>query len=136
MRVSKTAFYILSFTWGLPLTVCGLAAALVMVLTGHRPKRWKWCLYFETGKSMWGGCELGLFFLRDKGRDTYLNDHEFGHAVQNCFYGPVMIVLVCMPSAVRYHWRHLRSKRGKPEKRGYYDIWFERQASYLGMKHG
>lgn len=61
-QMSKTQFYILSFTWGLPMTLIGCLAALVLTMAGFKAQRWGYCYYFEIG-SRWGGCELGLFFL-------------------------------------------------------------------------
>ena len=136
MRISKRAFYILSFTWGLPVTLAGLLVAGVMLLTGHKPEKWKWCWFFRVGKKYWGGCEWGMIFLRDKGTDTYLQDHEFGHAIQNCFLGPLMPFVVSLPSTLRYHTRNIQTRLGKNPKRGYYDIWFEKQASELGKANG
>ena len=53
--MTKKTFYFLSFTWGLLYTTAGLFIALIMLLTGHKPRKWGWSWYFETGKKPWGG---------------------------------------------------------------------------------
>ena len=131
LKLRPGLFYLLSLTWGLPLTLCGALAALVMLLTGHRPKRWGPCVYFELGES-WGGCEWGLFFLKCRRADLRLGNHELGHGLQNCLLGPLMPFVVSIPSALRYWTRRLRKT---PPKTGYDDIWFEGQATRWGTAY-
>lgn len=129
---NKIAFYILSFTWGIPMTLIGLIAAGVLLCAGYRPKRWGGCWYFNVGEN-WGGVELGLVFLTDNNDTIHTKNHEFGHAIQNCFFGPLMPFIVCIPSAIRYWYRELRyNRRGLRPTTNYDDIWFEGQATELG----
>lgn len=124
-------FYLLSFTWGLPLTLFGLLVAGILLLLGHRPKRFGPCLCFELGEG-WGGSELGLVFLKCRDGDIRLSSHEYGHALQNCLYGPLMPLLVCIPSAVRYWYRRAVLRRGFKPKKPYSAVWFEKQADRWG----
>ncbi|MGI6020230.1 MAG: hypothetical protein ACOX71_01915 [Lachnospiraceae bacterium] len=133
-KLDRRSFYILSFTWGIFLTLCGLLVAGVMVITGHRPKRWKWCIYFEVGKN-WGGMEWGPVFLKDRTESEHIKNHEFGHAIQNCFFGPLMIPLICIPSSTRYWKRRIQEKRGIKPENGYDSIWFEGLATKLGYAY-
>lgn len=130
--MNKKVFYALSFTWGLPLTLCGLIVALFLLGTGHRPKRFGWAWCFEFGKP-WGGLNLGSIFLCQKGASDSLKCHEFGHAIQNCFFGPLIIPLV-IGSAARYHDMNRRQRHGKPVP-DYDAWWFEGQATKLGTKY-
>jgi hypothetical protein len=129
--MTKTKFYLLSFTWGLPLTLIGLLVALVLLSTGHKPKKWGLCWYFEIGKG-WGGLELGVVFLTSKTATEHTKNHELGHAIQNTKYGFAMPFIVCVPSAVRYWVRKFQYAIGKPPKTKYDDIWFEGEATALG----
>lgn len=133
-KLTKTEFLLLSFTWGIVLTCIGFLVAGVMLLTGHKAQRYGWVYYFEVGKS-WGGCEFGLVFLKDKNSGEYLCKHEFGHAIQNAMYGPFMLIFVNLPSTLRYWLRRLFEKLGRVPRAGYYDIWFEKQASELGADY-
>ncbi len=135
MRLNKTSFYLLSFTWGILLTLWGCFLSLVLLLLGKRPKRWGWAWYFQLGGRAWGGMECGPAFIRDTGSGERINDHEYGHAIQNCIFGPFMIPLVSIPSSLRYWYRRIRQKRGKRLKTAYDAVWFEGQATRLGRKY-
>ena len=110
-KIPKSIFYFLTFTWGLPFTMLGLIAALALRLGGHKPKKHGYCYYFEVGEN-WGGINLGLFFIVNKGSSAAIRDHEHGHAVQNCYLGPLMLVLVAIPSLLRSRYRAYTVKKG------------------------
>ena len=135
MKLTRTSFYLLSFTWGLPLTLWGCLVALVLLLRGEKPQRFGWAWYFRAGSSHWGGMEGGPFFVRDRSADEAINYHEYGHAIQNCLFGPLMIPLISLPSAIRYQYRRRRQRRGRRLPAAYDAIWFEGQASRLGRRY-
>lgn len=129
----KKLYYLLSLTWGLPLTIAGGLVALVMLWGGFTPRRFGGCIYFEIGKG-WGGLNLGLVFLCQEGASDTLKTHEFGHAIQNCFWGALMPFVVVFPSVVRYWLREIKAAHG--EKLPPYDaVWFEGQATKFGEKY-
>lgn len=134
MQYSRKQFYTLSFTWGLLLTLVGCCVAAYLILTGHKPQKWGYCYYFEVGKTNWGGLELGPIFLTGKNASTLTKNHEHGHALQGCMLGPLMPFVVSIPSAIRYWYRIIRHKIGKPCMTDYDGIWFEKQATELGNK--
>lgn len=129
--MNKTVFYILSLIWGLPMTLIGAVAGLVLRLVGKGPGRWGACWHFCIGKG-WGGVSLGLVMITCENPGRHVKDHEHGHAVQNCCLGPLMPFVVCIPSVVRYWYREYRKRIGKPCTTAYDDIWFEGQASRVG----
>lgn len=127
-------FYFLSFTWGLPMTLVGMLVALVLLLTGHKPKTWNYCLYFNVGEN-WGGCSIGPVFLTGKKEYESVNNHEHGHAIQNCFLGVFMPFVVALPSAIRYQYlTHKYFNKGKEPPKPYDSIWFEHSATVLGTE--
>ncbi len=132
MRINKTLFYALSFTWGIIMTFVGVVAALFLVMTGHKPKKYGLCYHFEVGKG-WGGVNLGIVFITAANSTEHTKNHEHGHALQNCIWGPLMPFVIALPSAVRYHIRNYQQKRGKKLK-SYDSVWFEEQASIWGDK--
>ncbi len=135
MKFKIFMFYFLSFTWGLPFTLVGLIVALVLRVLGHRSKKFVLVRFFEIGKS-WGGLNLGLFFITSQNSTFNLRCHEFGHAIQNCMFGPLTPFIICIPSVIRYWYRELHYyRRGKEPKTNYDDIWFEGQASALGYEY-
>ena len=129
---NKFLFYLLSFTWGLPMTLVGCIAAAALLMTGHKPQKWGYCWCFEVGKS-WGGVNLGPIIITSKNPSDYTKAHEHGHSLQNCQFGPFMIVISVL-SMTRYWYRRIRVIIGKPDTTGYYSVWYEAQASTLGME--
>ena len=128
-------FYRLSFTWGILMNAAGLIAALAMLVTGHRPKRFGPCIWFEQGRN-WGGMSWGMFLIVNKDPDDRLLAHELGHAMQNCRYGLFMPLLVGLPSSLRYWFRRLRKRIFRKEPRRPYDAaWFEGQATRVGLEY-
>lgn len=123
-------FYILSFTWGLPMTLIGCIAAVILRVLGYKPKRYGYCWHFEVGER-WGGVNLGVVFITDKHSSVHTKNHEHGHAIQNCFFGFLMPFVVAIPSAMRYWYFTLTpNKKHAP----YESVWFEAQATKLGNK--
>ena len=133
-NINKLKFYLLSFTWGLPLTLIGFIVSLVMLCKGHKPHRYGYCFYFEVGKG-WGGLEFGIVFLVGKSVSEHTKNHEHGHAIQNCYWGPLMPFVICMPSAIRYWYRELKyHRKGVNPPTSYDSVWFEGQASRWGAE--
>lgn len=128
---SKLTFYILSWTWGIIMTLIGSVVALILILIGYKPIKNIYGWYFEIG-NYWGGVDLGYISIIQKNSSQYLKHHEFGHAVQNCIFGPLFPFMIAIPSAIRYWYRTIREKLGKDNPTDYYAIWFEKQASTYG----
>ena len=102
-KLKKWMFYLLSFTWGIAMTTIGCLASLVLLIAGRKPKRNQYGWYFEIGTG-WGGCELGCMCIVNKNPSQHTLNHEFGHAIQNCYFGPFMI-FISLASAARYWYR-------------------------------
>ena len=126
--MNRKLFYILNFTWGLPMTLIGGIACLVLIGCGKLPTVHGGCLCFTVGKN-WGGVSLGLVMIVSERATENTKNHELGHALQNAVYGVFMPFIVSIPSAVRYWYR-----RGKdPATLPPYDaVWFEGQATEWG----
>jgi hypothetical protein len=132
--LSRVWFYILSFTWGCLLTVPGCLTTLILIICGYRPKPNAYGWYIEIGET-WGGFNSGPCSLVCKNPSKYLLQHEFGHSIQNCIFGPFIIPFIVIPSICRYWYRIIIVnwlKKPQNELPDYYDIWFERSASELG----
>lgn len=138
MKFTKSSlFWIISFTWGSIMTVIGFVAALFLMISAHKPKRFHYNVYFEIGDG-WGGVELGAFFIVQKNSSLQTKQHEAGHSLQNLMFGPIMPFLVCIPSAIRYWSRReaIRKKKKTYADMPPYDaIWFEGMATRLGEKY-
>lgn len=138
MKIVKCIlFWILSLTWGLPMTLIGTICALALLVTGHKPHRFHYLIYFEVGEG-WGGFEAGGFFFVNKNPTQYIKRHESGHGLQNIILGVFMPFLVSIPSCVRYWYREILVRSGKKryhELPDYDSIWFEGWATRLGDKY-
>lgn len=126
---TKFMYYLLSFTWGLPMNIFGVVFALVMLCIGKKPKKHGWNYYFEFDVD-WG-LELGIFFIAPKNATEHLKNHELGHSLQNIYYGPFTIGVISIPSVVRFWVRHIQTKHGK-HLLPYDSVWFEGSATSSG----
>ena len=132
--MSKFIFYLLSFTWGLPMTLIGCIVSLVLLMMGYKPKKYGYTWYFEIGNN-WGGLELGMMFLTSKNPSTHTKNHEVGHTLQNCYWGPLTPFVISIPSAVRYWYRELKyHRKGQTPPTKYDDFWVEGDATKRGTE--
>lgn len=116
------------------MTLIGLIVAAVLMICGKKPRRWGGCIFFSVGRN-WGGVELGLVFLIDDMELVSTKNHEFGHSIQNCYWGFLFPFVIAIPSAVRYWYRRIRDAVGIGNKTDYESIWFEGQATEWGKKN-
>lgn len=138
MKILRAIGYVfVSCTWGILMTLFGAIVALGMLVTGHKPKRFHYNIYFEVG-SGWGGFEGGIFFFINKNPTLHLRQHEAGHGIQNLILGPLTPFLIGFPSMARYWYREYLVRSGKKkssELPAYDSIWFEGWATRLGEKY-
>lgn len=127
----RAAYYVMAFSWGLPLTLGGLAAAVVLMIRGHKPKRFGYNWFFELD-DISGGLNLGVICVVPKDCSLHMQQHEHGHGIQNAYLGPFMIGIVCLPSVTRYWLRRWKQKKHIELTTAYDDIWFEGQATLTG----
>jgi hypothetical protein len=130
-------WYFLNLTWGIIFTFVGAVMALGLLITGHKPYKYKHVLCFQFGNN-WGGLE-GSFFIfvaNNMGDDwtQHTREHEFGHSFQNAIYGPFNMLITYFPSVARYWYQQIRYKKGLSNKP--YDLaWFEESASDIGHNY-
>ena len=127
--MNKCLYYIASFTWGLIMSFIGLVVFIVLTAFGYKIQRNALGWRIEIG-SGWGGFSMGPFALVCKDVDEHLCAHEFGHSIQNCIFGPFMIVFVMIPSIIRYWMYNYQLIHHQYEY-----IWFEQMATMLGLRY-
>ncbi|MBR3640213.1 MAG: hypothetical protein IKN50_06370 [Clostridia bacterium] len=129
---SRTLYYLISLTWGLPAVLTGAIAALFIRLRGHKPSKYGWEWVFALPGIDWG-LSLGLFIIAPEGEEK-LMAHEHGHGIQIIYLGVFMPAAVLIPSFVRFRYRKIRKKTGKPSKKPYDYVWFENSATASGLE--
>ena len=128
-------FWVLSLTWGFPLTAVGLITAAYLILIGHKPQRFHAYIYF-TVEGLNGGVNLGPIFVVGKGVRENMKWHEAGHGLQNIMFGVLFSPLIGIPSLIRCKYRAYRWRKDPDCNLPPYDaIWFERQATAFGNRY-
>lgn len=125
-------YYLLQFSWGLILNVFGAIVSFILLCCSFKPYRYKYGYCFELPIDF--GLNLGIFFLVPINGSEHTKDHEYGHSIQNMYFGPFSIGSVHLISAIRFWIRAFLTKIGKTPTTKYDDIWFEGQASYTGKQ--
>lgn len=129
---SGVLFYLLQFTWGLPVNLAGL---LVFLCCRKRFRRERFCNSIVThlpGER--GGLSLGIFiFLSSSNAHerSRLCVHEYGHTVQCLFLGPLYWAVIAVPSAI---WYHFFAGYRKKHHISYDTLYCERWATAWGRK--
>lgn len=155
MKIKKILFsiifWVVSCTWGIIMTTIGAVATvslnLIKVIGTWFGKELKikthlnGCSFITEVGGNWGGLELGAFALcgnySEDNKDWFAHTrkHEFGHAIQHLYMGPLFIFIVAIPSAARYWYKRIMQKMGKKFPNYWYDsIWFEGGATKTGEK--
>lgn len=129
--------WIASFTWGVAMTLAGCLVAAAMIVTGHRPHRFHYFIYFEVVEN-WGNLGRRCFFVVNKNPTNKIKQHESGHGIQNIIFGLFTLFIINIPSCIRYwyrEWLFCSGKKKSCELSDYDSVWFEGQATRLGMKY-
>ena len=130
-KINKSTYWTLSFTWGIIMTLVGIIASIGLLFMGKKPERNQYGFVFKIGKG-WGGLSLGPFAIVSEDASQHTLNHEFGHSIQNCQYGFLMVAIT-LASVFRYHYRNWIKKHKPNQTLPPYDsIWFEGEASDLG----
>ena len=126
-RARIAAFWMLSCTWGIIMTMIGAIGAAVFLIMGHRPARVGYSYMFVIGQG-WGAVSIGPFLWMSEGmaKQTEMRLHETGHSIQNCLWGVLFRFIVIIPSLLSA----AVSSYAEHQSR-----WFERQATELGYKY-
>ena len=136
LRKHRWLYYLLACTWGFIATFLGVLLTGILGIAKIFNKnivfrKYHWIYSISLGPDYWGGFEMGLMFVRDQKSWEALEWHEFGHTFQNCLFGPFMLFLVSIPSAIRWWYQWFRTRKGK-ENKAYDAMWFEDSASCCG----
>ena len=129
-------FYIVQWTWGLPVNIVG--GIVFLICTKLKKRSWQKFGYSYIVYLPWnqGGLSLGMFiFMKDKHKDakwTYnTRIHEYGHTWQCLLLGPLYYIVIAIPSAV---WCNVLAGYRKKNNISYYKVYCESWANAWGQK--
>lgn len=136
----RLSYYLWSIIWNLPTTLIGALVALVLLITGSKPYKFGPTIVIPYKTNMGGGFSFSFFtFINEKYKESYhILAHEYGHSLQGLILGPFWLLLVGIPSVIRFHYRELVYKYNYEKYRtfkSYDSIWFERTATKYGRKY-
>ena len=134
--MDEKTFWKLSWTWGIIMTLVGKLVFFILQFFGYKPKRNMYGWYIEIGEN-WGGAGMGPYCICNKNPTQAMLNHEFGHGVQNCYFGPFQI-LISIASAARYWHREymMRVEKVKSNELPPYDsAWYEGMATEIGNQY-
>lgn len=121
----RILFYLLQFTWGLPVNLAGLLGFLFCRGYACSERFCNSVVTYLPGDR--GGLSLGVFIflsIHDADERRRLRIHEYGHTIQCLFLGPLYWIAVVLPSAVWFHFfAGYRKKRSAPYDAFYCERW-------------
>lgn len=138
--MKRILYYFIQFTWNIITNILGAIITLCLILTRHESKCFGPTVVTVVGQN-WGGFSLGIFtIVGNTSKNSYSTlSHEYGHSLQGLILGPFWLLVVALPSSIRYHYRnYIYIYKGPAQyyKLPYYDaIWFEGTASKYGEKY-
>lgn len=138
--MKKFLYYFWSILWNFPTTLIGSIVALALLLTGSKPYKFGPTIVVPYKINIGGGFSFSFFtFINENYKSSYhILAHEYGHSLQGLILGPFWLLIVGLPSVVRFHYRE-RLYNKNPEKYNqlppYDSIWFEGTATKYGKKY-
>lgn len=130
-------FYVIQWTWGLPVNIVGGIAYLICTkVLKYRHQKFG---YANIVYMPWnaGGLSMGLFiFVKDRGDEpnpwSYnTRIHEYGHTWQCLLLGPLYYIVIALPSVI---WCNCFQWYREKYKVSYYWLYCEAWANSWGQK--
>ncbi|MGN0447829.1 MAG: hypothetical protein ACI4GC_04675 [Acutalibacteraceae bacterium] len=122
-------FYLIQWTWGLPVNIVGGLAFLICTkIKGYRYQKFGYAKIVYVPWNQ-GGLSMGLFiFMRDQHPNkkwTYnTRIHEYGHTWQCLLLGPLYYIVIALPSVIWCNcFRKYREKNNVPYSAVYCESW-------------
>lgn len=133
-KVQSVLFYVVQWTWGLPVNVVGGIAYLICtkILKRQHSKFGFSNIVYLPWKS--GGLSMGLFiFMKDHHeKEEWIYNtriHEYGHTWQCLLLGPLYYIVVALPSVI---WCNFFEGYRKKNNVSYYKLYCEAWANSFG----
>lgn len=128
-------FYLVQWTWGLPVNLVGFIIYLICKLLGRKSEKfgYSWITYLPWNQ---GGLSMGLFIFMKGDHPSEMwtyntRIHEYGHTWQCLLLGPLYYIVIAIPSAV---WCNFFEGYRKKNNVSYYVFYPEKWANAWGQK--
>lgn len=133
--LARILFYLIQFTWALPVNIIGLTAYLILCRKFRHIRFHNAFITFVPGN--WGGVSLGLFIFMAEGRnpewERNTRIHEYGHTIQALLLGVLYWLVIAIPSFIWCNFPPLVKYR-KKNNVSYYKLYCEAWANAWGQK--
>ncbi len=130
---SRFFFYLVQWTWGLPVNLIG-GIVYLCFYKKNRHERYK-NAFITYVPGNFGGLSLGLFIFMAEGRpEGWTNNtkiHEYGHTIQCLLLGPLYWFVIGAPSAI---WCNFFVNYRKKRNISYYKLYCESWANVWGQR--
>ena len=131
----KFLFYLVQFTWGLP--VNAISGIIYLILRKkYRTEKFR-NAYITYIPGDWGGLSLGLFIFIAEGKaEGWTNNtkiHEYGHTIQSLILGPLYLLIIGIPSLTWASLPKLCDMR-KEKQISYYSFYTEKWADRVAIR--
>tara|TARA_Y100000310_G_scaffold345432_1_gene464957 strand:+ start:677 stop:1066 length:390 start_codon:yes stop_codon:yes gene_type:complete len=115
----------LLWTWCLPQTLLGLFVFLFYKIRKRHisTERYNNAIMFRVRASFFSGASLGKFVILREYHKLRNIKHEYGHFIQNLFFGPLYLFIIGIPSTLRNLWWRIRSLPVEDYYKGYPEKW-------------
>lgn len=111
--MKRFMYYFIQWTWGILMNIIGGIVCIIALCCKCPVQKYRNAIEILVPWNF-GGCELGMFFVL--GKDCLsVAPHEYGHTIQNLWWGPLFPFVVCLPSALRYWLRKQKEQKNKYE---------------------
>ena len=133
--MKKFLFYLVQWTWGLPVNLIGLLIFLGYKAKGCEHEKFGYA-YITPIVWNYGGFSIGLFifYKKDHPNKDWIYDtkiHEYGHTWQALLLGPLYWFVVGIPSFI---WCNALESYRKKRGLSYYKLYCEAWANAWGQK--
>lgn len=134
--MKRWMYYLFQWTWGLLANIFGVIGFIICRICNRPAGMWRNAFYVTLPWNF-GGLSLGMFIFCGQ-NNLSVRSHEYGHSIQNMQWGPLFLVVIGLPSAIRYWYRAWYMKYRYPIIRrslpDYDSIWFESDATTKGIQ--
>ena len=134
VRNPKKVMSLIQWTWGLPQTILGALVVFVVLPKATRTSIFRGIRVLTVDAPI--GVSLGAFIILTEDASAESLVHEYGHCIQSAILGPLYLILVGLPSALRVGISFLRYKVLKHNPgsivKWYYGGYPEKWADKLG----